>query len=299
MHRQKARYILFYVLFVYVLAQLFWWGFQLIQSYQKNVTDTHLLQYKIWMILGEGSVFLILLFIGFRYIHKSIKKDIQSAQLESTFLLSFTHELKTPIASIRLMLDTLLIRKTNEELQKQMVKDAQQELLRLQNQIENILLTTRTQSNSFEKKDEETSLEKLIQEPIQKIQKWFPTSTIKVNLKENSMIFFDQELFSSLILNILENAIVHSQSTRPIEAHFGIENKTLLIEIKDSGNGIPDNIQSQITKRFFRSDNGQQMTKGTGLGLYLADSIVKHYRGTLTFHANVPSGTIVKIQLPI
>lgn len=299
MNRQKARYLLFFVLFVYVLAQLFWWGLQLIQSYQKNVSDAQLLQYKIWMVLGEGSVFLFLLFIGFRYIYQSIKKDIQSAQLESTFLLSVTHELKTPIASIRLMLDTLLMRKTEEDVQKQMVKDAQHELLRLQNQIENILLTTRTQSHSFEKKDEEISLSILIQEPIRKIQKWFPTTIIELGAIENRKIFFDQELFSSLIVNILENAIVHGNSSAPIQAYFVIQDNFLSIEIKDQGNGIPENIKNQITQRFFSRDHSHQGTKGTGLGLYLADSIVKHYKGSMVFESNTPQGTIVKIQLPL
>ena len=300
MNRQKARYVLFYLLFFYVLAQLFWWGFQLITVYQKNIAEERLLNYKIWMILGEGSVFLILLFIGFRFIYRSIKKDILSAQLESTFLLSVTHELKTPIASIRLMLDTLLLRKTEELQQKQMIKDAQHELLRLQNQIENILLTTRTQSNSFEKKDEESLLKDLIAEPIVKIKKWYPKAEIETFATENQRVFFDPELFSALVVNVIENGIIHGDPQKPIQAHFTVQQQALTIEIKDEGKGIPDDIKNQITQRFFSQNNHHTgAAKGTGLGLYLAESIVKSYNGKIAFHKNSPQGTIVHIQIPL
>jgi signal transduction histidine kinase len=296
----KLRYTFFYLLFFYVLAQLIWWGFQLISTYRKSINDLNVLQYKIWMIIGEGTVFIFLLFIGFRFIYRSIKKEIQLARLESTFLLSVTHELKTPIASIRLMLDTLLKRKTDELQQKQLLHDAQQELLRLQNQIENILLTTRTLTSAMERKDEEISIEALLKEPITKINKWFPNSAIELNYPAEANILFDRELFSSMLVNLLENAIEHSESSTSIQVDIAKDSKWITIAIKDQGTGIQENIKPLITQRFFTyNKNEQSQVKGTGLGLYLVDSIVKLYQGKLSFLPNEPKGTCVKIEIPL
>ena len=300
MNTYRTRYILFYSLFFYVLAQLFWWGFQLIRIYQKNIGISDNSEYKIWMVIGEGSVFAFLLFLGFRLIHRSMKKDIARAQIESTFLLSVTHELKTPLTSIRLMLDTLLKRKTDENTQQQILEDAKKELLRLQNQIENILLTTRALSSAIEKRDEEMAIATLIQEPLNKIQKWFPNTPIVMHSIPEIEVLFDRELFSCLMVNLIENAIFHGDGQSPVEIEISNKMGKLHIVIKDKGEGMPADILLALKKKNYQYNKIQDSkVKGTGLGLYLVDNIIELYHGEIEFTNNSPKGTIATVIIPI
>jgi two-component system, OmpR family, phosphate regulon sensor histidine kinase PhoR len=296
----RTRYILFYALFFYVLAQLCWWGFQLIRIYQKNPGSADNQEYKIWMVIGEGSVFAFLLFLGFRLIDRSMKKDITRAQIESTFLLSVTHELKTPLTSIRLMLDTMLKRKTDEATQQQLLEDAKKELLRLQNQIENILLTTRALSSAIEKRDEEIAVEELLKEPLGKIQKWFPSTPIEVKEIPDLRILFDRELFSCVMVNLIENAIFHGDRQSPIQIEIHNKMGKLHILIKDSGEGIPDEILLALQKKNYHFNKVRDSkVKGTGLGLYLVDNIIQRYQGEISFSQNTPKGTLATVIIPI
>jgi K+-sensing histidine kinase KdpD len=283
-----------------VLAQLCWWGYQLIRIYQKNLGADDIKEYKIWMVIGEGSVFAFLLFLGFRLIDRSMKKDITRAQIESTFLLSVTHELKTPLTSIRLMLDTLLKRKTDESTQQQLLEDAKKELLRLQNQIENILLTTRALSSAIEKRDEEIAVEELLKEPLGKIQKWFPSTPIEVKEIPDQRILFDRELFSCVMVNLIENAIFHGDGQSPIQIEIQNQMGKLHILIKDAGEGMPEEILSALQKKNYHFNKVRDSkVKGTGLGLYLVDNIIQRYQGEISFSQNTPKGTLATVIIPI
>ena len=98
----------------------------------------------------------------------------------------------------------------------------------------------------------------------------------------------------------LENAIEHSESSTSIQVDIAKDSKWITITIKDQGTGIQENIKPLITQRFFTyNKNEQSQVKGTGLGLYLVDSIVKLYQGKLSFLPNEPKGTCVKIEIPL
>ena len=150
--KEKRTLLLLYALGVYIALQLVWWGYlqvslnreMLAHIAEETGTDQSAnFQKKVWMILGEGSVFLILLAIGFFRIRKNISGELRLARMEKTFLLSVTHELKTPIAAIKLMLETLKRGKTDAAANEKLIQDALRETQRLQTLSENILLVTR------------------------------------------------------------------------------------------------------------------------------------------------------------
>ena len=100
MKRFKKPITIFYFLVLYALAELTWWGYLLIASNAKRMP----------MILGEGSVFLIILLVGIYFFQRTIKKESEVHQQQQNFLLSVTHELKSPLAAIKLVLQTLVKR---------------------------------------------------------------------------------------------------------------------------------------------------------------------------------------------
>jgi len=91
-----------YVLGAYVLVQFIWWGYHLIDLTRSSAKDPDAVSGRVLMIVGEGSVFLLLLLFGLWRIKSSIRKEINVARQQNNFMLSVTHELKTPLAATKL-----------------------------------------------------------------------------------------------------------------------------------------------------------------------------------------------------
>lgn len=299
MFQRKFRQRLLHILFVYVILQLFWWGVQLYRSYNVLYTDKGQLMSKLGMIIGEGTVFSILLFLGFRWINKSIKKEMESATVEKTFLLSVTHELKTPIASIRLMLDTLTRHKTEELKQQQILGQAQSELTRLQKQIENILLTSRTSTGRFENQDQLIVLNDFVGLELKKIQKWYPEHQFQVELDPACKLHMDPELLGSILFNLVDNACKYSPSGSCVEIVGSRKDGKLSIQILDEGKGVSDEESKMMTQKFYRNAQIADHVSGSGLGLYLVNNIVRFYRGNISFTNRNTGGTCAEVKIPL
>jgi K+-sensing histidine kinase KdpD len=284
MKSHQARSLPFYVVLVYILIQLSWWGLELIQSFKSNGLAPDVLQKKIWMVIGEGCVFVVLLLVGFRYILISIKKQLNSAYIENTFLLSVTHELKTPIASVRLLLDTLHKRKPNPEIADQLIQDARTELTRLQNQIENILLTARTTKADRYKEDHSIQLSELIHLQQIKFNQWYPTRTIQFESNVTRSVNMDQELLTAILFNLVDNAVKYSSSEGNIFIEFSSNENHLHLLVQDQGGNFATLPNPEVTP--------------TGLGMNLVENIVKWYNGTCQFNFNHDHGTAVTITFP-
>ena len=113
--RLKNPIFLIYILVIYVTLQFSWWLYLIFSLYNQIYTDTDKLTKKTWMLLGEGSVFFIILLIGVFVILKVFRRERELARQQENFVLSVTHELKTPIASVKLFLQTLEKRELSEE----------------------------------------------------------------------------------------------------------------------------------------------------------------------------------------
>jgi signal transduction histidine kinase len=252
-----------------------------------------------WMILGEASVFVLSLLIGIIFINRGYHKEIFAAKQSSNFLLSITHELKSPIASIRLGFETLQRKKLSEEQALVLLKNGINDTDRLNNLVSDLLLSARLES-TYQLNTELFSLEILIEECVQLLKQKFPSATIKVSLlQEMPEILADYSAIRSVIINLLENAIKYSDSKPEISIGLSSTNERYNIEISDVGIGIDQSERKKIFEKFYRVGNeDQRKTKGTGLGLYIVDQIVRAHNGTITVASNQPKGTIFNVFLP-
>ena len=252
-----------------------------------------------WMILGEASVFVLSLLIGIVFINRGYHKEILAAKQSSNFLLSITHELKSPIASIRLGFETLQRKKLSEEQSLVLLKNGINDTDRLNNLVSDLLLSARLES-TYQLNTELFSLEILIDECVQLIKQKFPSAIIKVSLlQEMPEMLADYSAIRSVIINLLENAVKYSDNVPEINIGLTSTNERCIIEISDKGIGIDQSERKKIFEKFYRVGNeDQRKTKGTGLGLYIVDQIVRAHNGSITVSSNQPKGTIFNVFLP-
>ncbi len=284
--------IWFYVLVAYVAVQFTWWAFHLI-SLSNEVYSSDKAASRIWMILGEGAVFLSLLGIGIWQLKKSIKKEMSLNRDQRNFLLSTTHELKTPIAALNLMLETLEKRELDREKQKELLRKALGENDRLNKLIDNVLLAARIESNKTHLVLEEGNMADSLNAAVSRLGFKYNKERIKLK-SEEIKCEFDSVAIESVFTNIIENALKYSDDD--IEVSLSQSGNVILFSCKDSGNGI-ENVDKAI-QLFYREENEDtRSTQGSGLGLFIVDQLVKLHGGSMIIKSKPNKGTTVEIRL--
>lgn len=290
--------LILYVLSVYVILQFTWWGYHLIELTHEVGDESLVINKRVAMILGEGSVFLLLLIIGIWQIRKSILKDLKLSERQNNFLLSVTHELKTPLAANRLYIQTVLKRDLSKEQFNQLLLKANEENDRLERMIDNILNASRLENRALQLTKEHFDLYKLSQFSIDRFQQLSPQITFILDVPENTSVKGDRLLIETILTNLIENALKYAGP----QAHVSIYGKTIgnstSFGIKDDGPGVSSEDQEKIFSKFYRSGNEDtRMQKGSGLGLYIVRELVHLHRGKISYKNNTPEGANFQIDI--
>ena len=304
--RNKRRLLgVLYFMAAYLVFQLFWWGWQLYRlqcayllhlKAEGATLPANALQNKIFMIIGEGGVFLLLLTWGFWWIKKNVWQDLKRAQKEKNFLLAVTHELKTPIAAIRLNTQTLKNRKLTEEQSQDLCADIITESNRLETLVNNILLATQFEQNTSLGNWQKIDLSALVEAQIKRFQQLSPERTVNSNIQSNIFLQAEENMLVSLLFNLLENANKYSPASEPISVTLKASEHLVLLEISDFGIGIPNEERISIFEKFHRVGNEETRSqKGTGLGLYIVKEICKAHKAEITISDNTPRGSRFQI----
>ena len=293
MKRQTA--IFFYVLSAYVVLQFVWWGFHLIQLSDELAQTQDQSKRRVLMIVGEGSVFFLILLFGLWKIRKSIQKDIALSKRQNNFLLSVTHELKTPLATNKLYLQTLVKRPDLPESKKQeLLTGALTENKRLEGMIENILTATRLDNANVDVHKEHINVSERVQLILDKWSKerLSIASTIESGIEGQ----VDPSVIEISLLNLLENALKYSPDAPTIEVYLKKTTTGFVLGVKDQGVGVPEKFRKAIFEKFVRVGNEETRTqKGSGLGLYIVDQLLKMHEAHIECLPNQPKGTHFKI----
>lgn len=251
-----------------------------------------------WMIMGEAVVFVITLIIGIWLINRSFTREIEAADQRRNFLLSITHELKSPLASIRLVLETILKRSLKPEQVKKFSTSALKETDRLSTLVNDLLLSAKLDS-AYQLHVTSVDLVELFSEIITQLREKYPTATIKFHQEDHiPLMQGDEPGLTSVALNLVENAVKYSSKPATIVVRLSIEGDNICIEVSDQGIGVSEKDKKRIFDKFYRvGSEDTRKTKGTGLGLYIVHELVKAHGGTITVKDNQPQGTIFTIKL--
>lgn len=297
---------LLWILAAYIFFQLCWWGFQLIELHREILelrtvvlgqSQLSLFNSKVWMVVGEGSVFIVLLVLGFGYILSIYRREVRLAGMEKTFLLSVTHELKTPVAAVKLQLETLNSPGLSDVQREKLTQTALRETRRLQDLTENILLATRLDNLHLALHKEVISFADIIEHEAERYRSIHHLN-LEVKIVDDVKMKGDFQMITSLISNLLDNAHKYGGS-KSVIIELNKHHHDITITVADQGQGIPDDEKQKIFSRFYRIGNEDTRTsKGTGLGLFICATVVKLHHGFITVKDNQPNGSIFAITFP-
>jgi len=313
---------LYFLLLVYIIAAIVFWGISLnkqsavIVENEIDALHSHIdsvarpAEYKIAFdkitesyntrkrqYLGEGATFLVIILIGAGVVYSSIRSSHLLNKQQSNFILSVTHELKSPIAAVKLNLQTMARRKLNEETQQQLIERSVNETNRLNDLCNNLLLASQMESRHFTSIDERINLTMVAQECLQAYE-YRSKNIFESKLDEDCFTRGDELLWKLAINNLLENAVKYSQPQSKISMSLVHQDDELQLSIADEGEGISDHEKSKIFKKFYRIGNeNSRKTKGTGLGLFLTSKIIQQYKGAILVRDNVPKGSVFEITV--
>lgn len=255
------------------------------------------------VILVIGIIFFALIITGLILNTIFLLREIRRNEQHDAFLNSVTHELKTPIASIKLYLETLKARNVEEEKRQEFYDVMLADSNRLLSTIEQILQAG-TQRERISLRKSELSIDDVLADAVNvtRMRYNLDESAIKqLSAGETLMVSGDRDELQTAFVNLLDNAVKYSGDDPKITVKTqtaGFTNKIAVI-IKDKGVGIPSSELKSIFKRFYRSAATKSDAKGTGLGLFIVKSIIEKHGGTIKAESKGEGkGSTFLVQLP-
>jgi signal transduction histidine kinase len=248
--------------------------------------------------LGEGGLFLLIIFIGAAAVYTSFLRNLRLSRQQSNFMLSVTHELKSPIAAMKLSLQTLERHQLDEKKQGQILASCIAEANRLNELCNNMLVASQIEGRFYKPVKEKLDLSELVQESVERYRTRYP-KRFMLDIAESCTVTGDKLMLQMMVNNLLENAVKYSPADKKILVRLKTKQEGHVIEVADQGPGIPDAQKRKIFQKFYRIGNEEtRKAKGTGLGLYLVNRIVAGHKGKITVADNTPTGAIFEILLP-
>ena len=252
-----------------------------------------------------GGITFALIIAGLIVYTVFLVREMGITEQQDSFLNSVTHELKTPIASIRLYLETLQSRDVGDAQRKEFYRVMLQDADRLQHTVEQVLRAGASRQNRRLEQRAPVDLGWLVQECVDtaRTRHHLPEDAITIVDSDPSVplvVNGDVDELRTAIANLLDNAVKYSRGTPQITVQAaGATPDTAWVRVRDAGIGIPRAQLGRIFNRFYRFQPRGSKVKGTGLGLYIVRSIAKRHGGRVFAESSgEDKGATFTLQLP-
>jgi signal transduction histidine kinase len=326
MQRDRSlRWIAFFTI-LYILLALSWWSVLLYnkdtkiyeqQKELRSIYDRYAItelehipslkeleqshRRKRQMILGESLFILLSVMISIWLMMKGLIEELRINRQRRNFLLSITHELKTPLAAMRLVLETFFKRDLERAQQQKLMQNGLKEADRLGETIDNLLLTARLEQR-YEKSLESNTLSQVVNPILIAYKTRCPNASIVLHDQSNPLqnVILDWRGVEIILTNLLDNAIKYGKQKPNIIIEGSVTSNRMNISVSDDGNGIAADERDRVFEMFYRGgDEERRSRKGSGLGLYIVKEIIRHNGGKIHIKDNHPSGCIFTFYLPM
>ena len=234
---------------------------------------------------------------------KDLTDIIKAQRFKSDFVANVSHELKTPLVSIKGFLETISGHaKDDLEAQKKFIPIMLEQADRMESLIKDLLSLSRIELEEHIQPQDKVNLKEILSNVEDIHQKNLKSFEFKNNIKDDFFIKGDHEKLIEVFSNIIDNSIKYSEKNKKIEINCGQGNGKVIgdsytVSIKDNGIGIPTEQLPRITERFFRVDAAKsKKVGGTGLGMAIVKHIVNQHRGELEIKSEAQNGTEIKVH---
>ena len=262
-----------------------------------------LAQLNAWSPLTIGTVAFALMLVGLiLYLVFSIK-EVRLHQRQANFIDSVTHELKTPIASLKLYLETLQMRSVDEKQQAEFYSVMNSELLRLDQLINQLLEVARLDAIGEHDESEDIELEPLLMNCAKTAcahHKDIPIEVFQFDM-DAAVVPATPMLLEMIFVNLLDNAIKYGADDPKVEVQVRIKDRNRVVtRITDNGDGVPSAMRKKVFQMFYRGGSElERKQKGTGIGLYVVRTLVLLLKGKVSVHERLEgTGSIFEVELP-
>jgi len=253
--------------------------------------------------LTEGVTMFIMIAIGIIWIFIRIGKILNLSKQQNNFLLSVSHELKTPITAIQLSAQTLNrnFEKLSEGNKTKLLHTINANTGRLNGLIDQMLILTRIEGSQYQYDKQDIDLKEMVSGVILNSPNTLQSHINVINkVPSNSIVFFDRLTLELCFSNLIENAIKYSPNGGDVIINCDSKGGYWTIKVSDQGIGISDEEKKRVFEKFYRVGNEDTRTaKGTGLGLYLVKQILSRQNASIKVKDNEPNGSIFVIKLKV
>ncbi len=309
----RDKYSSVYAIILFVFIQVAWLG--LLGLWIARFVANHIIfkrigeRYAIHIesggavaILVIGLVLMVAVFVMISLVFRRLTIQVRLTRLYDNFIATMTHELKTPLSSILLYLDTLNSRELPADKQAHFIQLMQADAHRLNKLINSILDIAQLEKSKKMFNAEVFQLRDLVEQTCAEIRSYakLPDQAISLSGQGDCRCVMDKEAFRIILDNLVDNSIKYSPETLRITIDMKCKPKKCIINYQDQGIGLPAGEHKNIFNKFYRvSDNRVPSVRGTGLGLFWVREILKYHGGQIqAVSPGVFQGTHFRIELP-
>jgi signal transduction histidine kinase len=252
-----------------------------------------------WVIILTLSLLVAIILAGLFIIFIYYQKLIQLYHLQQNFINGFTHELKTPIASLQIFLETFTKHELSRDDQLKYLDFMRHDIKRISDNVRRILHLGRLEDKSFKADFKEKDLVKLVNNFLENTPHLFEEGQIVFETNLDSLFFkMDEELMEMLLMNLVNNALMYNNSPeKKVQITLKKSENKIYLNIADNGVGIEKNQFKKIFKKFHQIG---KTTKGSGLGLFIVQNIARLHNGEIVaISEGIEKGTTFQLSFKL
>ncbi|MEI7816239.1 MAG: HAMP domain-containing sensor histidine kinase [Desulfuromonadales bacterium] len=242
-----------------------------------------------WPVMVEGLVMLVLILIGVYVIFVYWNRQSNLYLQQRNIISQVTHELKSPLASIQLHLETIRLRRPSEERLDSFVGTMLADTDRLHYLINNLLMAARLEQRRKHSERRLTDLTQLVSEHVERERVTLPQGgSISFEAVPSLRALVDPEEMGMVVRNLFENAVLYSPQSPDIIVKLVKSGTWLQLSVQDHGRGLDRKELKKVFDRFYRVQPPGNNVRGTGLGLYIVETVINGYGGTVGVTSDGP-----------
>jgi signal transduction histidine kinase len=235
---------------------------------------------------------------------RDLGREVRTAELRSQFVSSVSHELKTPLTSIRMFAETLQLRRARDEgTQAEYLETIVNECERLTRLVDHILAFSRIEQGLRTYQLRPVGLEYVVRSAVRAFQHPMQQHGFKLEVRvaeDLPRVRADADALEQAVLNLLSNAMKYSGDARVIELDLAREDRAVVIRVTDHGSGIAPEHQARIFEKYYRAPTrDNELIPGAGLGLALVAHIAKAHGGRVGVRSAPGRGSTFLISIPL